>query len=93
MNANPLRYIVQENSPKEYIIVDTIELDDYYHLGNDLDDIQALCEKLNSYNKLIKDLTGNNTDIVELLGLMTDNNLTWKGVTNIIKEALPWNDT
>ena len=51
-------------------------------------DAEDICGMLNRYDELQKQLTLNE-DLHELLGLMTDNNLTWKSVTNIIKEALP----
>ena len=44
--------------------------------------------KLKQYQSLRGNAVGNDDGFWELLGLMNDNNLTWKSVTNIIKEAL-----
>jgi len=48
---------------------------------------EEVVERLNQYESLMKELTSNG-DFRELTGLMHDNNLNWKSVTNIIKEAL-----
>lgn len=45
-------------------------------------------QRLNNYEVLMKELTSDG-DFKELTGLMNDYNLSWKCVTNIIKEALP----
>ena len=51
--------------------------------------LEEVVERLNHQDVIINELTlGVNDNFNELIGLMTDNNLTWKSVTNIIKEAL-----
>ena len=54
--ANPIqhkRYTVESNVDN-HIIVDNNGVDDYFHLGNDIDDIQAVCELLNKYYELLQ---------------------------------------
>lgn len=49
--------------------------------------LEEVVQRLNNYEVLMKELT-NAGDFKELTGYMNDYNLTWKCVTNIIKEAL-----
>ena len=55
--------------------------------NDDLLSIEDCKEKLNYYDAVLKGIT-DSKGFEELLGLMTDNNLNWESVTNIIKEAL-----
>ena len=50
--------------------------------------LEEVVQRLNNYEVLMRELTTDG-DFSMLIGLMNDNNLTWKSVTNIIKEALP----
>ena len=51
--------------------------------------LEEVVERLNHQDVIINELTlGVNDNFNELIGLMTDNNLTWKAVVDIIKEAL-----
>lgn len=59
----------------------------YYDEDDNEYTIEEVLTKLNNYEALFDDVRGSD-DFEYLLGLMQDYNLTWKGVTNIIKEAL-----
>lgn len=49
--------------------------------------LEEVVQRLNNYEVLMKELTSDG-DFKELTGYMNDYNLTWKCVTNIIKESI-----
>ena len=84
------RYELQGEAIDETTVYDSVK-DKYYfidYFDEFIDVVNEQDKQLQQYRDLFDDVRESD-DLEELLGLIGDNNLTWKAVSNIIKEALP----